>query len=569
MALTTRTLTGTFQLANGSAASGQVLISPNTFLTSSDDDLLLPRSTVTIDLDSSGSFTVDLVCTDDISISPTGWGYTVREKITKASGRVYTVAIPTGSGALDLADLTPLTTPPDLIAFLVASQNLADIGNTATARTNLGLGNSSTRAVGTTAGTVAAGDDARFTPGAPTAHASTHASAGSDPVSPVSIGAETAGTAATAVATHTGLPDPHAQYVLENDLGDSATKDVGTVTGTVAAGDDSRLSNARVPTAHAASHASAGSDPVTPGAIGADVTGAGTAAVVTHVGLSDPHTQYVEKAGDTIAGDFTVTGITTALGYFGTGGNVGLMSSAANNYAMFGAVGTTQQTITGTRSDTALADLLTKLASYGLVVDSTTAGPTLALASDLLAVDGIYRRSDYGAILGWTCHLENIYSGGTGTLTAAGVMQLTRFRLPVAATVTNVICYVQIVGVLLSNCYIGLYDSTGTLRASTADQSTPWQTQGLKTIAFTSPYVASAGSYWLGVVQGAGTPCAAFAQAGVGDVNSNNLTNVGLSAGAGNLRSATNGSGLTALPGSFTPSSGMTISGRLPWMAVT
>lgn len=46
-------------------------------------------------------------------------------------------------------------------------------------------------------------------------------------------------------------------------LGDAATKNTGTTTGTVAAGDDSRLSNARTPTAHAASHAAAGSDPIT------------------------------------------------------------------------------------------------------------------------------------------------------------------------------------------------------------------------------------------------------------------------------------------------------------------
>lgn len=45
-------------------------------------------------------------------------------------------------------------------------------------------------------------------------------------------------------------------------LGTSATRDVGAVAGTVAAGDDGRLSDARTPTGHAASHQDGGTDEV-------------------------------------------------------------------------------------------------------------------------------------------------------------------------------------------------------------------------------------------------------------------------------------------------------------------
>jgi hypothetical protein len=62
----------------------------------------------------------------------------------------------------------------------------------------------------------------------------------------------------------------HAHVAADvTDLGGAAVLDVGTTAGTVAAGDDARLSDARTPTAHAASHATLGGDPIAAADIGA------------------------------------------------------------------------------------------------------------------------------------------------------------------------------------------------------------------------------------------------------------------------------------------------------------
>lgn len=93
---------------------------------------------------------------------------------------------------------------------------------------------------GTAAGTVCQGNDSRLSNArTPTAHANTHATGQSDAIAPADIGAEPAFTKNSAF-----------------------NKNFGTTAGTVCQGNDSRLSDARTPTAHAASHQDGGSDEI-------------------------------------------------------------------------------------------------------------------------------------------------------------------------------------------------------------------------------------------------------------------------------------------------------------------
>lgn len=90
-------------------------------------------------------------------------------------------------------------------------------------------------------------------------------------------GFEAEGTAAAAIATHVGESDPHTQYLKESDYtaADILTK-LLTVDGT-GSGLDADLLDGN-------------------SAAYFEVAGTAAAAIVTHVGLSDPHTQYLKES---------------------------------------------------------------------------------------------------------------------------------------------------------------------------------------------------------------------------------------------------------------------------------
>jgi hypothetical protein len=190
------------------------------------------------------------------------------------------------------------------------------------------------------------------------------------------------------------------------------------------------------------------------------------------------------------------------------------------------------------------------------------ANPGEALAYDQI---GAPLPSDLN-LLWWTFD-PAASSASVGVLTTAGTVYLTEFFNRTAQTLSGLLYHVGAQGSVLTSgqCFAGIYDSTGTLRATTSDQSANFGGTGVKSASFTSAYTnAPAGRYYVGFffngttgpsLKGSGAPPS--------------LYNVNLT--GANLRCAASSStgNTTAMPGSITLS-GNSGTNALPiWAAGT
>lgn len=138
----------------------------------------------------------------------------------------------------------------------------------------------------------------------------------------------------------------------------------------------------------------------------------------------------------------------------------------------------------------------------------------------------IWQPDDYGMIA-YTSAMEGL---ATNVQPASGGVRMRRIRLIQDATITNLHTIVTIAGITLTagQSFLGLYNTSGTRVAVSADQSVPWTTTGFKTAALISPYAAAAGDYFVAVVtNGATTPALAVESA-----LASFTANAGLSAGS-------------------------------------
>lgn len=135
----------------------------------------------------------------------------------------------------------------------------------------------------------------------------------------------------------------------------------------------------------------------------------------------------------------------------------------------------------------------------------------------------------------------------SGLTLAAGQINAFRIRLLKPETLTGVVVGVQTAGATLTSGQnlAGLYSTAGVKLAETATQHTAWTTAGWRQAAWTSPYSAAAGDYFIALVYN-GTTSPQFCRP-------NNVTSANgvLTTPIASLRAIrTSGSGNTSLPSS-------------------
>lgn len=203
----TYTLTGTYALGDLTGNTGRLRFTPSTTIVDAGATIILPAP-VEVDLAADGSFSVDLVGTDDVAYSPSGWVWTVSELLP--GGRpAWSFELTADS---DLSDLATVPAPSDPSLYVPITRTLT---------AGAGL---------TGGGTLAA--NRSFAVGAGTG---------------ITVNADDVAVDTAVIATQADLTAHNAATTSVHGIADTAAL---ALTGDA-------------PTAHAASHAAAGSDSVT------------------------------------------------------------------------------------------------------------------------------------------------------------------------------------------------------------------------------------------------------------------------------------------------------------------
>lgn len=120
--INTIVLTGTYLDVDGNPRSGTVTFTPATApLADTTGKVILAGVPVAAGLSTSGTFSITLPCTDQLT--PSGWAYTVTELISGTQTRIYAIQLPHTLGStVDISTLTPVAPVPSVSPYLLVSQ---------------------------------------------------------------------------------------------------------------------------------------------------------------------------------------------------------------------------------------------------------------------------------------------------------------------------------------------------------------------------------------------------------------------------------------------------------------
>ena len=117
------TVTGTYIDISGVPIAGQVKFTPRAVLRNVTSNVVLVNSTIVVTLDAYGSFSQQLVATDDADASPIDFTYSVEEAFV--GGRTFDILLPAATATVDLADVSPAVANDGTGALYVSSSEFA------------------------------------------------------------------------------------------------------------------------------------------------------------------------------------------------------------------------------------------------------------------------------------------------------------------------------------------------------------------------------------------------------------------------------------------------------------